>query len=100
MANKLDCTDKAFDIMMEHTTWRKPKRMTPKREKIINESWNKWKVYRQALINAKLYGGSSWSGDRKWPKVDINTKDKFIKTMLTQHSICLLYTSPSPRDRG
>ena len=73
--------------MMEHTTWRKPKRMTPKREKIINESWNKWKVYRQALINAKLYGGSSWSGDRKGPKVDINTKDKFIKTMLTQHSI-------------
>ena len=87
MANKLDCTDRAFDIMMEHTTGRKPKRMTPKREKMINESWNKWKVYRQALINAKLYGGSSWSGDRKWPKVDINTKDKFIKTMLTQHSI-------------
>ena len=87
MANKLDCTDRAFDIMMEHTTWRKPKRMTHKRKKMINESWNKWKVYRQALINAKLYGGSSWSGDRKWPKVDINTKDKFIKTMLTQHSI-------------
>ena len=87
MANKLDCTDRAFDIMMEHTTWRKPKLMTPKRKKMINESWNKWKVYRQALINAKLYGGSSWSGDRKWPKVDINTKDKFIKTMLTQHSI-------------
>jgi len=73
--------------MMEHTNFRKPKRMTPKREKMINESWNKWKVYRQALINAKLYGGSSWSGDREWPKVDINTKDKFIKTMLTQHSI-------------
>ncbi len=87
MANKLDCTDRAFDIMMEHTTWRKPKRMTPKREKTINESWNKWKIYRQALINAKLYGGSSWSGDRKWPKVDINTKEKFIETMLTQHSI-------------
>ena len=87
MANKLDCTDRAYEIMMEHTNWRRPKRMTPKREKMINESWNKWKIYRQALINAKLYGGSSWSGDRKWPKVDINTKDKFIKTMLTQHSI-------------
>ena len=87
MAHKLDCTEKAFDIMMEHTTWRKPKRMTPKREKMINDSWTKWKVYRQALIDAKLYSGSSWSGDRKWPKVDINTKDKFTKTMLTQHSI-------------
>ena len=87
MANKLDCTDRAYEIMMEHTNWRRPKRMTPKREKIINESWNKWKVYRQALINAKLYGGSSWSGDRKWPKVDINTKEKFTEAMLTQHSI-------------
>ena len=87
MANKLDCTDRAYEIMMEHTNWRRPKRMTPKREKIINESWNKWKVYRQALINAKLYGGSSWSGDRKWPKVDINTKEKLTETMLTQHSI-------------
>ena len=44
MANKLDCTDKAFEIMMDNTRWRKPKRMTPKREKIINESWAKWKV--------------------------------------------------------
>ena len=92
MANKLDCTDRAFDIMMEHTTWRKPKRMTPKREKMINESWNKWKVYRQALINAKLYGGSSWSGDRKWPKVDINTKEKFTESMLTQHCISHTFT--------
>ena len=97
MANKLDCTEKAFDIMMEHTNFRKPKRMTPKREKTINESWNKWKVYRQALINAKLYGGSSWSGDRKWPKVDINTKDKFIKTMLTQH--CISHTFNITLDR-
>ncbi len=39
MANKLDCTDKAFDIMMDNTSWRKPKRMTPKREKMINDSW-------------------------------------------------------------
>ena len=38
MTHKLDCTEKAFDIMMEHTTWRKPKRMTPKRQKTINES--------------------------------------------------------------
>jgi hypothetical protein len=59
MTHKLDCTEKAFDIMMEHTTWRKPKRMTPKRQKTINESWTKWKVYRQALIDANLYSGSA-----------------------------------------
>ena len=87
MANKLDCTDKAFDIMMEHTTWRKPKRMTPKRQKAIDASWERWKIYRQALIDANLYGGMAWSGDRKFPKVDINTKEKFTESMLTQHVI-------------
>ena len=92
MANKLDCTEKAYEIMMKHTTWKKPKRMTPKREKMINDSWTKWKVYRQALIDAKLYSGSAWSGDRKWPKVDINTKEKFTESMLTQHCISHTFT--------
>ena len=46
MADKLDCTEKAYEIMMKHTTWRKPKRMTPKRQKAIDASWKKWKIYR------------------------------------------------------
>ena len=92
MANKLDCTDKAYEIMMKHTRWRKPKRMTPKREKMINDSWAKWKVYRQALIDAKLYNGSAWSGDRKWPKVDINTKEKMTHNLLTKHAISHSFT--------
>ena len=29
----------------------------------------------------------AWSGDSKWPKVDINTKEKFTETLLTQHCI-------------
>ena len=29
----------------------------------------------------------AWSGDRKFPKVDINTKEKFTESMLTQHVI-------------
>ena len=33
MSHKLDCTEKAYEIMMKHTHWRKPKRMTPKRQK-------------------------------------------------------------------
>ena len=57
MANKLDCTEKAYEIMMKHTNWRKPKRMTPKRQKAIDSSWKKWKIYRQALLDANLY---SW----------------------------------------
>ena len=85
MANKLDCTEKAYEIMMKHTNWRKPKRMTPKRQKAIDASWKRWKIYRQALLDAGLYGGMAWSGDSKWPKVDIDTKEKFIESLLTQH---------------
>ena len=40
--------------MMKHTRWRKPKRMTPKRQKAIDESWGRWKIYRQALLDAGL----------------------------------------------
>jgi len=87
MANKLDCTEKAYEIMMKQTTWKKPKRMTPKRQKAIDSSWKKWKIYRQALLDAGLYGGMAWSGDTKWPKVDIDTKEKFTESLLTQHSI-------------
>ena len=50
MAHKLDCTEKAYEIMMKHTTWRKPKRMTPKRQKAIDASWPRWKVYILKLI--------------------------------------------------
>ena len=87
MAHKLDCTDKAYEIMMKHTRWRKPKRMTPKRQKAIDSSWKRWKIYRQALIDANLYNGMAWSAERKFPKVDINTKEKFTESMLTQHCI-------------
>ncbi len=87
MAHKLDCTEKAYEIMMKHTNFRKPKRMTPKRQKAIDASWEKWKIYRQALLDANLYGGMAWSGDRKFPKVDINTKEKFTESILTQHVI-------------
>ena len=78
--------------MMKQTTWKKPKRMTPKRQKAIDESWGRWKIYRQALLNANLYSGMAWSEDSKWPKVDINTKEKFTESMLTQHCISHTFT--------
>ena len=87
MAHKLDCTEKAYKIMMEATTWKKPKRMTPKRQKYINILWPQWKIYRDALKKAGLYGGMAWSAERKYPKVDIDTKEKFTQSMLTQHCI-------------
>jgi hypothetical protein len=34
----------------------------------------------------------AWSGDSKWPKVDINTKEKFTESMLTQHCISHTFT--------
>ena len=87
MSHKLDCTEKAYEIMMKHTQWRQPKRMTPKRQKAIDASWPRWKVYRDALKKAGLYGGMAWSAERKYPKVDIDTKEKFTESMLTQHCI-------------
>ena len=90
MAHKLDCTEKAYEIMMKHTHWRKPKRMTPKRQKAIDASWPRWKIYRDALKKAGLYGGMAWSGDSKWPKIDINTKEKFTETMLTTQQVNIL----------
>ena len=87
MAHKLDCTEKAYEIMMKHTTWRKPKRMTPKRQKAIDASWPRWKIYRDALKKAGLYGGMAWSAESKYPKIDIDTKEKFTESMLTQHVI-------------
>ena len=87
MSHKLDCTEKAYKIMMDATTWKKPKRMTPKRQKYINILWPQWKIYRDALKKAGLYGGMAWSAERKYPTVDIDTKEKFTQSMLTQHCI-------------
>ena len=87
MSHKLDCTEKAYKIMMEATTWKKPKRMTPKRQKYINILWPQWKIYRDALKKAGLYGGMAWSAARKYPTVDIDRKEKFTQSMLTQHCI-------------
>ena len=50
MAHKQDCTEKAYEIMMKQTTWKKPKRMTPKRQKAIDSSWKKWKIYRHSIL--------------------------------------------------
>jgi hypothetical protein len=36
MAHKLDCTEKAWEIMLKHTTWRKPKKLTSKRQAYID----------------------------------------------------------------
>ena len=87
MSHKLDCTEKAWEIMMKHTTWRKPLRMTSKRQRYIDIVWPRWKKYRNALIKADLYQGLAWSGDRKYPKIDIKAKnfDKIIKWGRKKH---------------
>lgn len=85
MTHKLDCTEKAWEIMMKHTNYRKPLRMTSKRKRYIDYVWPRWQKYRQALIDANLYQGCAWSGDNKFPKVDIDTKEKLTESLLTQH---------------
>ena len=66
--------------------------MSPIRLIGFDSSLNSWMIYRQALLDAGLYGGMAWSGDSKWPKVDINTKEKFTESMLTQHCISHTFT--------
>ena len=39
------------------------------------------------IKKAGLYGGMAWSAERKYPKIDIDTKEKFTESMLTQHCI-------------
>ena len=86
-ANKLDCTEKAWEIMMQHSNWRKPKKLTSKRQAYIDKAWPQWKAYREALKKSNLYQGCAWSGDSKYPKVDIDTKKKFTTNLLSHHSI-------------
>ena len=87
MSHKLDRTEKACDIFIAQACNKKPGRLTPKRKAYIDRVWPKWKKYRSALINSGLYEGMSWSGDRKWPKIDVDTKEKFMHNLLTKHAI-------------
>ena len=92
MSHKLDCTEKAWDIFITQAYHKKPGRLTPKRKKYIDEVWKKWSAYRSALIKSGLYSGSAWSGDRKWPKVDINTKEKMTHNLFPKHAISHSFT--------
>jgi len=82
--HRLDCTEKSWDIFIDHIFNQKELKLTPKRKKYINTYWKKWETYRSALIKAGMYEGSKWSPD--YPAIDINTKDKFTQNLLTKHS--------------
>ena len=92
MAHKLDRTEKAWDIFIAQAYNKKPGRLTPKRKKYIDRVWPMWQKYRSALIKSGLYEGMSWSGDSKWPKIDVDTKKKFMHNLLTKHAISHSFT--------
>ena len=92
MAHKLDNTKKAWDIFIAQAYHKKPGRLTPKRQKYINKVWPMWSKYRSALIESGLYEGMSWSADRKWPKIDVDSKEKFTHNLLTKHAISHSFT--------
>jgi len=92
MGHKLDRTEKAWNIFIAQAYNKKPGRLTPKRKKYIDRVWLMWSKYRSALIDSGLYEGMSWSGDRKWPKIDVNTKEKFMHNLLTKHAISHSFT--------
>jgi len=93
MTHRLDLTEEAYEIMLKNRVpLKKPKRLTERRKNIIDHKWFQWETLRDALIKANLYGGSRWSGDRKYPRIDINTKEKFTKSMLEHHSLMMNFT--------
>ena len=92
MAHKLDRTEKAWQIFVDNSYHKKPGRLTPKRKKYIDRVWPMWKKYRSALIDSGLYEGMSWSADSKWPKIDVDTKEKFMHNLLTKHAISHSFT--------
>jgi|TARA_B110000967_G_C18288269_1_gene272494 hypothetical protein len=92
MSHKLDNTKKAWDIFIAQAYHKKPGRLTPKRQAYINKVWPMWSKYRSALIESGLYEGMSWSADRKWPKIDVDSKEKFTHNLLTKHAISHSFT--------
>jgi hypothetical protein len=92
MSHKLDRTEKAWDIFIAQAYHKKPGRLTPKRQKYIDRVWPMWSKYRSALIESGLYEGMSWSADRKWPKIDVDSKEKFTHNLLTKYAISHSFT--------
>ncbi len=92
MSHKLDNTKKAWDIFIAQAYHKKPGRLTPKRQAYINKVWPMWSKYRSALRESGLYEGMSWSADRKWPKIDVDSKEKFTHNLLTKHAISHSFT--------
>jgi hypothetical protein len=39
-----------------------------------------------------MYKGCEWSGDKKYPRVDIDTKEKFTTNLLTHHMLSHNFT--------
>ena len=63
------------------------KKVTITSQDITPKQWSNFILELNLIKKAGLYGGMAWSAERKYPKVDIDTKEKFTESMLTQHCI-------------
>ena len=74
-------------MSQQHTHYGKKRRLTPKRQKLIDETWPKYERYQNQMKELGIYEGIYWSADRKNKPIHIDTKEKFTESMLTQHCI-------------
>ena len=63
------------------------KKVTITSQDITPKQWSNFILELNLIKKAGLYGGMAWSAERKYPKIDIDTKEKFTESMLTQHCI-------------
>ena len=74
-------------------------------EDMLKDSWNiKGSVSEEIVKKIKAANGRYWAGDNISKYLEEGDKQKLIEELTTKFeavldSLCLLYTSPSPRDR-
>ena len=92
MGHKLDRTEKAWDIFIAQAITKNQVDLHLNVKSILIECGQCGRNIDQLLIDSGLYEGMSWSADRKWPKIDVDTKEKFMHNLLTKHAISHSFT--------
>ena len=75
----------------EHTHYGKKRRLTPKRQAWIDETWPRYEKYQNQMKELGLYEGIYWSADRKNKPIHIDTKEKFTDHLLYNCSLSFSY---------
>ena len=78
-------------MSQQHTHYGKKRRLTPKRQKLIDETWPRYERYQNQMKELGIYEGVYWSADRKNKPIHIDTKEKFTDHLLYNCSLSFSY---------